>query len=109
LQTVNEAQALRFWKCAPGEKEVSGLGVRTSGVGISYRIGRDRSPSWSTFGRGFIASPRTKDPAGASKRPFTGRGQRSTQRMENLVSAVPGATPYIVPLPPLPSKCYCLS
>ena len=45
--------------CAPGE-EGPGLGVHTV-VELSLGCtGRQESTSWSTFGRGFIASPRTK-------------------------------------------------
>lgn len=63
------------------------------GVGIPGHTGKECSPSWSTFGRGFIASPRTRDAAGASKWPFIGRGQRHVERLDNLVPAFCYATP----------------
>lgn len=76
--------------CTPG-KEGTGPGVHRV-VGCT---GREHSP-WSTFGKGYTASPRTKDPAGISKRPLIGRGQRRTQRADNLVAAFQGATPYVL-------------
>ena len=49
--------------------------------------GRERSPSWSTFGRGYIVSPRTKGPLGTTEKPFNSRGQRSAQAADNLFAA----------------------
>ena len=37
--------------------------------------GRECSPSWSACGRGYVASPRTKEPAGTAEWPFNSGGQ----------------------------------
>lgn len=96
--------SLRFWKCetfARRELWHVLLGRRRTVAREHTKWYRDLlgcterncSPSCSPFGKGYIASPRTKDSLGTGKGPFIGRGQRSMQRIENLVSAFPGATP----------------
>jgi len=37
---------------------------------------REHSPSWSTLGRRYFASPRMKGPLGTMERPFNSREQR---------------------------------
>lgn len=50
------------------------------GVGIPGAHWDRTAPPCSTFGRGYIAFQRTKDPAGVIKRPFISVGQRHVQR-----------------------------
>lgn len=55
--------------------------------------GEECSPSWSTFGRGYIDFPRTKDPLGAIEWPFNSKRQKLTQRANKLVAAFCCASP----------------
>ena len=100
---------LRLWKSttfarvkaveyAPGEKKAAGSrkGAHTWGRDFWGCMGRHCSPSWSTFGRGYIASLGAKDPAGTNKWPFIGRGQRHKQRKDKLVTDFHCATPEIL-------------
>ena len=68
-------------------KESSGQGVESTVQGFPGLYRRDCSSFWSTFGRGFIASTRTKDSMGAIEWPYISKGQKPTQRANNLVAA----------------------
>ena len=72
------------------------LGEEGAGLGMHRVVkrspgctGREQS-SWTTFGRWFIASPRTKDLAGASQRPSISRVERLYSRGEKQIHVVPG-------------------
>lgn len=49
--------------------------------------GRALSASWSAFEIGYTASPKTKDPAGATEWQFNSRGQKQMQKAGNLAAA----------------------
>lgn len=95
--------SLRFWKYetftrglvhTPGEKEGSGPRVHKNLCrDLLGCTGRDRSPSWDTTGKGYIASSSTKDPVGANMWPFISRAQSAQERVDNQDTAFPGATP----------------
>ena len=53
----------------------------------------NHSPFWSTFGRGCIASARTKGPPSDIEQWFNGREQRLVQRADNLSSACRCSSP----------------
>ena len=79
---------------APRERDGGGLGADggQGGVEISWHTGREHSPCWSTFGSGYVASPRTRKLVGAIERPFNSRGERHMQRADNLVTAFRSAS-----------------
>ena len=93
VTVVCEAQVLWFWKCATlsrAELWLTLLGRKELAMKyiVWYRdlwgcTRREQSPCWSTFGRGYVAPSRTKDPTGASERLLISRGQRHMQRADN--------------------------
>lgn len=59
---------------APGEKEGRGFGTAEwYGEPLGHN-GREQSPSWGPFARGYIVFPSTKDSMGTIEQLFIARG-----------------------------------
>ena len=72
-----------------GEGAMHKVCARHHGVKIPWvTLGENKCfLSWSTFGRGYIASLGAKGPLGVIEWLLNSRGQKRTQRTNNLVAA----------------------
>ena len=93
-------------RCFWGEGGGPGRGRKTAWYGDPLgHTGRESSPSWSVFGKQYIASPRTEDPDGAFKHPVNNRGQRHTRRVDKAVQLFP-APHHKLQAPVGPCNCF---
>lgn len=89
---------------APGEREDRGQEQRADSVVWEFPWER-MFPFLDMFGRGYIAFLRTKGPADVTEQPFNSRGERGTQRTDNLASTF-AVLHHRHQVPELPYNCF---
>lgn len=95
------AQILRFQKSTPfagvllgrGRIEAQSRHWKTWCEDPLDHTGRECFPYWSSFGKGYISSLRTRNPAGNIKQPFNSRGQSCAHKVDPLITAICYSSP----------------